>query len=471
MHGATPTSPTRPSVRVCRGWRTQAPPTIACSLDEQVAYRRVVTVFVPGNDPSALGRVAERERKAVLWEEAAQRHREEPTARTVRAAEKAAAAYRAALVAGAAVGVRTPVTELQVLPEHRNRQPRQFPVVRPDDPVVTYAWPDAALDVDQRARLDALLGRVGRLGHSATPVSCRVVDDPPPPQLAPAAGGGYFLRVPRSGLLDRLEREYARHQGRGERRMPAALQEYGPPRPRKPALPVGVMAGDWIVVEVESPHLGLTRSLELTRAVRDALAVAYPDAGAYLTGRFPDGEARPHVAVVPLADVGHRWASGIVRGVALVLPDAIDAADRERVDLAVRTWRAEESPLRLSDGAPVVVGAVQEIVAGDTSAALWSDVPFALRRSLWCRPARRWVSVTPVALDRHVPECCAPRWRSRSSPRHAGTRGCRSRSRSSWERPRRWWGCRGRVAGTCGEHSRRSWPPGPAGRASPCTRR
>ena len=164
------------------------------------------------------------------------------------------------------------------------------------------------------------------------------------------------------------------------------------------------MAGDWIVVEVESPHLGLTRSLELTRAVRDALAAAYPDAGAYLTGRFPDGEARPHVAVVPLADVGHRWASGIVRGVALVLPDAIDAADRERVDLAVRTWRAEESPLRLSDGAPVVVGAVQEIAAGETSAALWSDVPFALRRSPWCRPARRWVSVTPVALDRHVPE-------------------------------------------------------------------
>ena len=160
----------------------------------------------------------------MLWDEAAQRHRGESTARTVRAAEKAAAAYRAALVAGAAVDVRAPVTELQVLPEHRNRQHPQSPVVRPEDPVVTYAWPDAALDVDQRARLDALLGRVGRLGHSVTPVSCRVVDDPPPPQLAPAAGGGYFLRVPRGGLLDRLEREYARHQGRGERRMPAACR-------------------------------------------------------------------------------------------------------------------------------------------------------------------------------------------------------------------------------------------------------
>jgi hypothetical protein len=78
----------------------QGPPAITCSGDDELGRRRVVTVYVPGNDPTAVGKVAERERKAALRDEAARRHRAEPSTRTARAVEKAAAAYRPAVVAG-----------------------------------------------------------------------------------------------------------------------------------------------------------------------------------------------------------------------------------------------------------------------------------------------------------------------------------------------------------------------------------
>ncbi|MGH3914905.1 MAG: type I-G CRISPR-associated protein Csb2, partial [Pseudonocardiaceae bacterium] len=32
----------------------------------------------------------------------------------------------------------------------------------------------------------------------------------------------------------------------------------------------------------------------------------------------------------------------------------------------------------------------------------WSEYPMPLRRATWCRPARQWISVTPVVLDRFV---------------------------------------------------------------------
>jgi CRISPR-associated protein Csb2 len=383
----------------------QPPPHIRCVGDEAVRRRRPVTVYVPGNDPTALAKVAERERKSLAREAAVQRWREEPNKRTERAMTKAVDAYHAAVTAASAADPAAPTSVLEVLPEYRNRQPRQYPVVIPDDPLITFVWPGAEPDPSRRARLDGLLGRVARLGHSGTPVACRVAaDDAPAALYAPMAGGGLFLRVPSPGLLDRLESEFARHQGRRERRLPARLVEYGVPRPPRPVTLSGVMAGEWIVIPVESPPLQLSRSLEITRALRDALAAASPEAEEYLTGRFADSAGRPHVAVVPLGDVGHRWATGLVRGLALVLPKDIGAADREMIDRAVSEWQLAGAPVLLADGIAVSTGPPQRAApVGGGPAALWSDLPYALRRSVWCRPSRRWLSATPVALDRHVP--------------------------------------------------------------------
>ncbi len=416
-----------PAERAALAWlEEQPPPQIVCSGEEEIARRSVVTVYVPGNDPSSLASPAPRLRKADARHGAAQRQLAAPSPKNERAAAKALAEYRKAVVAAAAPSGSTPRAELEVLPELRNRQPRQFPVVRPDDPRIQFRWPDAAPDTEQRARLDGLLARVARLGHSATQVSCRITTEPAlPPRFVPTPQGHTFVRVPRRGLLDRLEREFARHQGIRERQMPAPLTEYGPPAPEDDPVPSGLLAGDWIVLQIDeaprrhlpgredlmteadaerrNPAVGLTRTLELTRAVRDALVAAHPAAEQFLTGRYTDGQARPHLAVVPLADVGHRWATNVVRGVALVLPLETDAADRAAVQAAVGAWWD-------SGGKADLIGARRVIFEepilvphpGAASSVFWSDVPYALRRTTWCRPSRRWASVTPVALDGYV---------------------------------------------------------------------
>jgi CRISPR-associated protein Csb2 len=378
-------------------------PRIACSSEDELTRRSVVTAYVPGNDPAALGKVAERERKAIALAEADEQHQAEQSTRSDKALAKARISYREVVAAAAAADPRAPLSVLEVLPEQRNRQPRLYPVVRPDNPVITYVWPDADLDPDRRDRLDGLLARMARFGHSATPVACRVrADAPERITYGPSDGGDLVLRVPRSGLLDELEREFARHQGRRERTLPADFATYGPPGATRAPSRSGVLAGDWIVLPLEQPALGLARSLELTRAFRDALAAAEPAAAPYLTGRFEDGTPRPHAAFLPLADVGHRWATGLIRGVALLLPREVSGEDRDLVDRAIAAWERVGSPLRLPDGSAVRTGSPNRLPARSGPAALWADTPYALRPGVWRKPRLRWVSVTPVALDRHV---------------------------------------------------------------------
>ena len=58
-------------------------------------------------------------------------------------------------------------TYIKVMPDRRPRQPRRFPVARPDEPVMALIWkeePDAAL----YEALDAMVRDIGYLGHSAS---------------------------------------------------------------------------------------------------------------------------------------------------------------------------------------------------------------------------------------------------------------------------------------------------------------
>lgn len=353
-----------PDERAALAWlECQPAPELMCSGWNEVVLRDVVTFYVPGNDASAL---------------------------------KSAA--------------------LEVLPDNRNRQPRTFPSVTPPDPTVHFVWRAASPTEAQRHALDGLLAKVARLGHSATFVSCHLEAEPPHgATLVPRAGGGHALRVPRKGLLDRLEQEFNRHQGTKERLLPAAMIGYERPGPQRREPPVGSLSGDWFLLELPIRHrdtgkmqaLRNTRSLELARAVREALlAQAEPDAGV-VSGLWPDGGHRPHLAVVPLASIGHRWADGTIRGVALMLPAAIAPDDRAIVERAIAAWGSDAPTVRLpGSGRELVVRfeAARLMPAGPVTptGTEWDDRPVALRRPTWCRRARYWVSASPVALDRAV---------------------------------------------------------------------
>lgn len=388
-------------------------PQVACSGAGELARRQVVTVYVPGNDPTALKSSADAKDTARIAAAQAmqQAHRSgdrKALDRATTAIRKEGSAYREAVRRVAtATGTESASmidAALEVLPENRNRQPRTFPTVTPEQPTVWFLWPTADPDQAIWAALDGLLARVARIGHSSTLVSCRLAEAcERPVTLVPRSDGGTVLRVPGVGLLDRLEREYARHQGTRERLLPAAMAAYGAPDATQTPEPTGVHSGDWIVLDLPARTgtgernlaVHMTRSLELARAVRDALVEHQPPtADGLISGRFVDGRPRPHVAVVPLPDVGHRWADGTVRGVALVLPRG---EPHEHVVTALANWQASGLAVRLGNR-HVTFGSARVPPAGEG----WSEDPMPLRRATWCRPARQWISVTPVALDRFV---------------------------------------------------------------------
>lgn len=291
---------------------------------------------------------------------------------------------------------------VQLLPEQRGNQARSFPVVIPHDPVVHFIWEDAEPTSDQRERLDGLLGRVARLGHSSSMVGCAIVNAAPSPTLVPASDGSQQLRVMAPGLLDELELAFNTHQGNEPRTLPSVLATYRRPDDEQTEYPHPYLGDQWIVLtDVSEGKLPLTRTLNLTVAVRGAL-LKYADEplAEIVSGHQPSADGSPtgpseqvHLAIVPLAFVGHEHADGNIRGVGLVVPRDAAPEDRDAVASAVRQWIAASG----QDRAIVQLGrsGIRSLELRDQLSA-----PSTLQPRSWCQPSQHWVSVTPVALDR-----------------------------------------------------------------------
>ncbi|MGH3406632.1 MAG: type I-G CRISPR-associated protein Csb2 [Streptosporangiaceae bacterium] len=399
----------------------QDPPLIRCGEGHQ---RTVVTHYVPVNDPRALARDLSNtyaqmaEARRGLRE--AERSGDERAVRRAQAsvARSDAKAAADAARAGTATGREIPAT-LQVLPEFRGKQGRTYPTVIPDEPTVWFLWPGARPTADQRAVLDALVGRVGRIGHSSTLVACRCEDNGPDHTWAPGRGAGSTrLRVPRAGLADQLEQAFATHRGEEPRMLPAGMSEYHRPGAGRLSPRVPLLGGDWYVLGITGPRRrSAVQALAITRACRNALLshgdrpspeiLSGHQRSASDGGRTPPSE-RPHLAVVPLLNAGSPHSDGAVFGVALVLPADCPDDDREAVKRALQSWSAAGLELFLparADGQATRL--ILEDLGVDRAVTEpgWLDTALAARRrtttrDYWCRPARRWLTVTPVALDR-----------------------------------------------------------------------
>ncbi len=424
-----------PDEREALRWlEEQGPPDICCG---DVRRRRVVTHYVPVNDATALSRDLSRTYLAMADAgdalRAAERSGDERAARRARTAlaKAEAKAIADAAKAGRPAGRESAAVAASVqavLPEFRGKQGRTYPTVVPDEPTVWFVWPEAEPSAGHRGALDRLLARVGRVGHSSTLVSCRVVSSAPSPTWVPARAGSFFrddirrLRVPRTGLLGRLELAYASHRGREPRSLPAGMVGYRRPSAAPARRVSPLLSGDWYVLGVASQRpLSITQTLTVARAVRSALlAHGEQPPPPIISGHrpAPDGHEgptppldQPHLAVVPLPNVsaGHRYGDGTVFGIALVLPAGCSEDDRAAVERALRSWSAAGFELLLPGrpgGRPVRL--TLEDLGIDRAfdqGPGWLEATLAPRRrtttrGYWCRPARRWLTVTPIALDR-----------------------------------------------------------------------
>jgi CRISPR-associated protein Csb2 len=151
-------------------------------------------------------------------------------------------------------------------------------------------------------------------------------------------------------------------------------------------------------VERRSGESAMLRSdavLRVIQRLREALLSHTNDASARIrelvSGHNSNGDAleEPHLALVPLLDVGHPNADGHLLGVAACLPVGMNADERR--ELLRVLGRVEE--LRL--GALGVWGLVRDL--GDRPS--WN-----LRAETWTGypgGATHWSTVTPVSFDRH----------------------------------------------------------------------
>lgn len=371
----------------------QGAPSLWADPESRIGRRTLHDVYVPVNDVTLGGDTAIRtaESRVADANTPAQRRKAEAALERVRS-EAVAVDERPSDKA-----IRTAIA---LLPERRTRQVRTFPVVLPETPTFAFLWPSAE-PAPHRTALERLCARVTRLGHSSSLVRCIVVDREVAPTLVPDDDGDLVLRVVGPGQLERLERAFELHQGFEHRVLPARPQRYQPVSALTAPFKVArsVFSPDWVVFErVGGARPVASRGTDLARALRGALIEMHgnPALPAAISGHAESGPSdRPHVAFVPLPFVGHDHADGALMGCALVLPRDFAGSDRELLLRLVAKWERVRSDaqgnLILAAGTlPAVV--VRRV---DVSAKATLDP------SRWCRASTRFITATPIALDRN----------------------------------------------------------------------
>lgn len=293
-------------------------------------------------------------------------------------------------------------TAIALLPERRTRQVRMFPVVIPETPTFAFLWLDADA-AEHREALERLCARVTRLGHSSSLVRCNIVDRDISPTLVPSHNGGTTLRVVAAGQIKRLARAFAHRRGDGDESyiLPSRSQRYR--SVSEVVTPTtyaeSVFSSDWVVFERAGGSRPVSsRATDLARALRGALLEQHGDKGLpeTISGHAEGAPTeQPHVAFVPLPFVGHEHADGAIMGCALVLPRQLPTNDRETLLRLVAKWEKERADER-----------------GTLTLAGGTLPPFRIRRvdmstkrslspELWCRASTRFITATPIALDRN----------------------------------------------------------------------
>jgi CRISPR-associated protein Csb2 len=262
------------------------------------------------------------------------------------------------------------------------RVSRRFPTSIPGDDPVWFLWDEA--DSTHRPAIERLAREVQYLGSSRSPVCCDLVEDAQvPPTLLPGSGEVVSsLRVAMPGFTDGLL--VSRHVHPAPTfGVPTPYRRASEPVPISVPTPSGTFTDLVVRAFDQSFPFTILHTPMIAHAFREAiLAHAGDGAPAILHGH----ERNPHVAFLPLANVGHMHASGQIVGVAAAIPG--DASDDERTQIIA------------------AVDAVTHLrnlgVAGS-----WRLRPArertlrSLAPSRWIGPARRWQTVTPVILDRH----------------------------------------------------------------------
>lgn len=289
-------------------------------------------------------------------------------------------------------GIFVPVNDSSTIPERRPRQVRWFPAFTPQDAHVWFIWNDVAEAEQHVGALQRIAENVTYLGHSMSPVRVCVSDAVPEPTMIPDRTGNIMLRTTGKGRLRHLEETYRLreknvtiqpHLGRVTRyRLSGEVQAK-----RSESL----FRHAFVFERVDGPALPVESTAKLTGTVRKAILDLYPDpVPEVISGHEADGKQsdRPHLAVTPLPDVGHRYADGHIMGFALWLP----------LDLQTEILNTLEDALLGLDSLTLGKHGVWKI--RQVSADIATRAAAGLRLTTYTKPHQTWASVTPVVFGR-----------------------------------------------------------------------
>lgn len=271
----------------------------------------------------------------------------------------------------------------------------------PDDPAFAIVWPDAVPDDAVLGRLVRLARRVPYVGRSTSPAEVTVVPDTVEIRPAwsvhrPAAlgtAGSHEMRVPYPGYVARLREAYddGRRPHDAHRAVAYLRVSDAPAVPERPVPTAGPFP-ELLVFAVVPPSVPVSgdRVLTVTEALRQATISRVADpVPAAVSGHGDDDR---HVAYLTLPHVGHPHADGHVLGVALACPRMADG-DRRALLRGLLDDRDPFTRLRIGPGMALDL----EYVRGRSPS-------WGLRAERWTAAptgSYRWVTVTPIMLDKH----------------------------------------------------------------------
>lgn len=132
-------------------------------------------------------------------------------------------------------------------------------------------------------------------------------------------------------------------------------------------------------------------AVRFTESLRSAvLSAAGRSAPQALHGHGADG--RPHVAFLALPNVGNDHADGHLLGLAVAVPD-LPVAERDAVVRAVLGLRGEDGLARITVPG---IGGVELMYRSEPE----TYRPWGASRRRWRQGSTRWVTATPMVLDR-----------------------------------------------------------------------
>lgn len=253
------------------------------------------------------------------------------------------------------------------LPDLRKKQERQFPMAVPDGPV-SYVWhADPPQQVFESILRTAQ--RVTHVGRSDSLAMVAVELGSTPCRWTVQDNGTISMRVPRQGRLQQLDAAFASGQ-----RSPIATQAR-----YENISQLGQLGGPWegfVVMRLAKP-IAIEHVAQATDALRRAVLSRLGDAAPLL--------AHGHAADIHMAWLGlpnlSDYGDGTILGLAMVVPKDCDSTERAQCVAAMLSVDH------------IMLAGIRFNLTRPTAA-------MSLHDRTWSRPARRWVSATPVVLDR-----------------------------------------------------------------------